>query len=190
MRLFFSFAVFIFSSLALATAPHQKVSSAKSNSIQAIVGLGVGVVAEKENNNQAYDFRFLPVLRGGFDIGVHELLLELSGFQSQSGASGVNVKRQHEQVDLWYRYLFFNSPVGHPFAGLALGVQRDEVTTDYFGQASKDVGQFEAQLSVAGGYRFEIAAPFWYSGEIRLSTSNNYEPKVMPSAVIAAGFKF
>lgn len=173
-----------------APAPSRK-SSSKSSSIQTVLGIGVGVVGEKQNNNQAFDFRFMPTLRGGVDFGPHEVLLELGGFQSESGASGVEMKRQHEQIDLWYRYLFLaGNSIGTPFGGIAIGAQRDEVQTDYFGQTSDDTGQYLAQFSVAGGYRFDVLKPFVFSGEVRLATSSNYNPRVLPSLLLGLGFIF
>lgn len=155
-----------------------------------ILSGGIGGVGEKANDNRNYEARTLLFTRIGLGHGQHEFLLEVGGFKQQTGESGLTVSRFHQQIDIWYHYMFFpRAPVGHPYLGFALGAQRDEVSTSFFGSTAKAVGAFEAQLSVGAGYRFELGEilTLWFEG--RLATSNNYSPSVLPSAVTAIGFR-
>lgn len=156
-----------------------------------ILSGGLGMVAERSNDNRTYEPRTLIFGRTGFEHGQHEVLLEVGGFKQETGSSGISVSRFHRQIDVWYHYLLFSrAPMGHPYLGLGLGVQRDDVTTTVFGSPSTSSGVFEAQLSVGGGYRFELGDTFaiWLEG--RLATSKNYVPRILPSAVAAFGVRF
>jgi hypothetical protein len=175
-------------------SPKRKASTqfkhrqAKKSNVHALVGVGGGLWVEKSNDGRTMQPQGMPVVRLGMELFKQEVFLEVSGFKASSSSSGVEVARQHEQVELWYRYLFIpGEKMGHPFMGVALGAQRDRVQTKFFNQSSEDVGRFETQASIGGGYRFNIASSFalWFEG--RLSTSANYEPRVIPAALISVG---
>ena len=155
-----------------------------------IISGGLGIVAEKSNDNRTYEPRTLLFGRGGVEHGQHEFLLEVGGFKQETGSSGVTVTRLHQQVDFWYHFLMFSqAKVGSPYLGVGVGAQRDEVSTNLFGPTTKTVGAFEAQLSVGAGYRLSLGGSLalWLEG--RLATSSNYEPRILPSAVVAIGVR-
>lgn len=163
----------------------------QSKKLRALVGIGGGVLIEKQNDGQNYSTQGLPLLRAGMQIVNHEVFLELSGYRKSTGSSGVEIAREHQQVELWYRYLFIpESGLGHPFLGVAFGAQREKVKTDFFNEQSNDIGPFESLASLGGGYRFNIQnmAAVWLEG--RLSTSASYEPKVIPGALVSVGAVF
>ncbi len=175
------------------TSPkHPKVLKKKPKIVltQAVVSGGLGVVGERSNDNRTFEPRLSLIGRGGMVYGQHEFLLELGGFKQQTGSSGVTVTRLHQQIDLWYHYLFFPSAeVGHPYIGGAVGAQRDVVSTALFGPTTTSTGAFEVQLSVGGGYRLNLgeAVTLWL--EARLATSDNYQPRILPSAVALIGVR-
>ncbi len=155
-----------------------------------IISGGLGVVAEKSNDNRTFEPRTLLFGRGGVEHGQHEFLLEVGGFKQETGSSGVTVSRLHQQVDFWYHFLMLSqAKVGSPYIGIGVGAQRDEVSTNLFGPTTKSVGAFEAQLSVGAGYRLSLgeSLALWLEG--RLATSNNYQPRVLPSAIVAIGVR-
>lgn len=179
---------------ALATGPRKHSTQlrhrqqVKKSNVNALVGVGGGLWIEKSNDGRQMQPHAMPVVRLGLELFKQEVFVEVSGFKTSSGASGVEISRQHEQVELWYRYLFMaKEKTGHPFMGIALGAQRDRVKTEFFNQSSEDVGRFETQASLGGGYRLNIADSFavWFEG--RLSTSANYEPRVIPAALVSIG---
>lgn len=157
-----------------------------------VVAAGIAGVGETANDNRNFEPRGLLFGRAGLELASqHELLLEIGGFKQTTGTSGVEIIRFHQQIDLWYHFLFMpRSSAGHPYLGAALGAQRDEVSTNFFGDEVKSVGAFEAQLSLAGGYRLNMGENLGLWLEGRLATSNNYEPRVLPSVAASIGILF
>ncbi len=153
-----------------------------------IISGGSGIVVEKSNDNRTFEPRTLILGRFGIEHGPNELLLEAGLFKQETGASGISVSRQHQQIDLWYHRLLLSGWF-KPYVGAGVGAQRDKVTTKFFAQSSEDTGAFELQLGGVGGARFELGDYLTIWLEMRLATSNNYQPRVLPSAVTVFGFR-
>lgn len=156
---------------------------------QVIVSLGTGVAWEHETDGTNMEGKKPSAIRAGYSGFAWDFISEFSRFTQQQGTTILQVKREHYEALVWGRYRLLPERKITPFGALAMGLNFDDVRTDFNAQSTKQRGRPEFTGAMAAG----VAARIWHietSLEGRLTTAASYSPNPLIGVHLFAGVFF
>lgn len=156
-----------------------------------LLSLGANLTYQTQTSGQSYDMVTPLAVRAGYRFKFLDVYGEYSYAQAPSdGTEMIQVRSASHEFLVWARKSFALSRFVKPFGALALGVQRQDVSTSYKGEVSRDSGQLNGAAAAAVGLLFRPHRYFEFSLEGKVTASETQAPNPRFGVAGFAGFVF
>ncbi|MCM2282596.1 MAG: hypothetical protein NDI61_12200 [Bdellovibrionaceae bacterium] len=158
---------------------------------QPMVAVGGGLVLEQEGRSKKLETRVPLVLRGGWSFSEFDGFVEYQTFGTTDGEGYVSVHRRHHG---WLGFARLKLPPVNekliPFLGAGAGLHFESVRTKIAAQSVETDGSLRASAAIATGVMLTNARGFDVSLDLRLVTSDGFQPNPTFGATLALGARF